>query len=62
VNSPRRRKRGQSAFTEYRFSGRYGAGIAIDACGLNIEADKPKLDGKFQYDYWGPEIDLIARF
>jgi hypothetical protein len=50
------------AYTEYRFAGRYGAGLAIDTFKLKIDANKPKLKGSFNYDYWGPQIYLIARF
>ncbi len=50
------------AYTEYRFGGRYGAGLAIDAFKFNIQADKPRLTGEYKYDYWGPQIYLIARF
>jgi hypothetical protein len=50
------------AYTEYRFRGRFGAGLAIDAFGLNIEADKPRLTGEYKYDYWGPQIYFTARF
>jgi hypothetical protein len=50
------------AYTEYRFKGRYGAGLAIDAFKLKVEADKPRLTGEYKYDYWGPQIYLIARF
>jgi hypothetical protein len=50
------------AYTEYRFAGRYGAGLAIDAFKLNVEANKPRLTGEYKYDYWGPQIYLIARF
>jgi hypothetical protein len=50
------------AYTEYRFGGRFGAGLAIDAFKLKVEADKPKLTGEYKYDYWGPQLYLTARF
>ena len=50
------------AYTEYRFRGRYGAGFALDAFKLKVDADKPRLTGEYEYDYWGPQIYLIARF
>jgi hypothetical protein len=50
------------AYTEYRFAGRFGAGFAIDAFKLKVEADKPKLTGEYKYDYWGPQLYLTARF
>jgi hypothetical protein len=50
------------AYTEYRFKGRYGAGLALDSFDLNIDANKPRLTGEYKYDYWGPQIYFIARF
>ena len=50
------------AYTEYRFAGRFGAGFAIDAFKLKVEADKPRLTGEYKYDYWGPQLYLTARF
>jgi long-subunit fatty acid transport protein len=50
------------AYTEYRFAGRYGVGLAIDAFKLKVEADKPRLTGVYKYDYWGPQLYLTARF
>jgi len=50
------------AYTEYRFGGRFGAGLALDAFNFNIEADKPRLAGEYKYDYWGPQLYLTARF
>ena len=49
-------------YAEYRFQGRYGAGIAIDAFKLDLEATKNSFSGGYEYDYWGPQIYLIARF
>ncbi len=50
------------AYGEYRFMGRFGAGLAIDAFSLDIEADKSSLQGEYNYDYWGPQLYLTARF
>ena len=50
------------AYGEYRFAGRFGAGLAIDAFSLDIEADKSSLQGEYNYDYWGPQLYLTARF
>ena len=50
------------AYTEYRFRGRFGAGLAIDAFNLKVEADKPHLTGEYNYDYWGPQLYVTARF
>ena len=49
-------------YAEYRFRGRYGAGIAIDAFKLDLEADKNNFSGGYEYDYWGPQLYLTARF
>ncbi len=40
----------------------YGAGLAHRRFKLDVEADKPQLDGRYEYDYWGPQIYLTARF
>ena len=37
-------------------------GSRIDAFKLDIEADKPRLTGEYEYDYWGPQLYLTARF
>jgi len=50
------------AYTEYRIAGRYGAGLAIDAFKLKVEATKTNLTGEYKYDYWGPQLYLTARF
>ncbi len=50
------------AYVEYRFQGRYGAGFAIDAFKLDLEATKNNFSGGYEYDYWGPQLYLIARF
>jgi hypothetical protein len=50
------------AYGEYRFLGRWGVGIGVDVFNLDIEADKSNLQGEYNYDYWGPQIYLKARF
>ncbi len=50
------------AYVEYRFRGRYGAGLGIDAFKLDIDAAKRNLTGSYEYDYWGPQLYLTARF
>lgn len=50
------------AYVEYRFRGRYGAGLAIDAFKLDLEATKNRFTGAYEYDYWGPQLYLTARF
>ena len=50
------------AYAEYRFRGRYGVGLALDIFKLDIDASKPRLTGSYEYDYWGPQLYLTARF
>ena len=50
------------AYVEYRFQGRYGAGLAIDAFKLDLDATKNRFTGSYEYDYWGPQLYLTARF
>jgi hypothetical protein len=50
------------AYVEYRFRGRYGAGLAVDAFKLDIEAAKSNFSGAYEYEYWGPQLYLTARF
>jgi len=50
------------AYAEYRFQGRYGAGIAVDAFRLDLDASKNRFTGSYDYDYWGPQLYLTARF
>ncbi len=49
-------------YAEYRFRGRYGAGLAIDAFKLDLEATKNNFSGGYEYEYWGPQLYLTARF
>jgi hypothetical protein len=49
-------------YGEYRFNGRYGAGLAIDAFSLDLDATKNNFEGSYEYDYWGPQLYLTARF
>lgn len=53
---------GAKAYVEYRFRGRYGAGLALDAFKLDIDATKKQLTGSYEYDYLGPQLYLTARF
>jgi len=50
------------AYIEYRFQGRYGAGLAIDAFSLDLDATKNNFSGSYEYDYWGPPLYLTPRF
>jgi hypothetical protein len=49
-------------YGEYRFNGRYGAGLAIDTFKLNLDATKNNFEGSYDYNYWGPQLYLTARF
>jgi uncharacterized protein YuzE len=49
-------------YGEYRFKGRYGAGLAIDAFSLDLDANKNDFTGSYEYNYWGPQLYLTARF
>jgi hypothetical protein len=53
---------GAKAYAEYRFRGRYGAGLAIDAFKLDLEATKSNFAGGYEYEYWGPQLYFTARF
>jgi hypothetical protein len=50
------------AYAEYRFSDRFGAGFAIDAFKLDVEATKNRWNGEYVLDYWGPQLYVTARF
>jgi hypothetical protein len=49
-------------YGEYRFNSHYGAGLAIDAFRLDLDANKNNFSGSYEYDYWGPQLYLTARF
>ena len=44
------------AYGEYRFTDRFGAGFAIDAFKLDVEASKNRWTGEYVLDYWGPQL------
>ena len=50
------------AYGEYRFTDRFGAGFAIDAFKLDVEASKNRWTGEYVLDYWGPQIYVTGRF
>ena len=50
------------AYGEYRFTDRFGAGFAIDAFKLDVEADKNRWSGEYVLDYWGPQLYVTGRF
>lgn len=51
-----------AAYAEYRFSRHLGLGLTIE--GLHVKADLTSSSwaGAIEYDYWGPQIYLKARF
>lgn len=53
---------GARVFGEYHFNERFGAGIALDSFKLNLEVGKADWDGEYDYQYWGPQVYLTARF
>ena len=50
------------AYGEYRFTDRFGAGFAIDAFKLDVEASKNRWTGEYVLDYWGPQLYVTGRF
>lgn len=49
------------AWIEYRLQGRYGAGLAIVALKLDLEASKNRLTGSCEHEYSGPQLYLTVR-
>ena len=47
---------------EYRFSRHWGVGAAIDSFRIDVEASSGSWQGGFNYQYWGPQLYLKARF
>ena len=48
--------------TDYWFSTYVGIGAAVNWFKFNIDVDSAKWDGSFNYQYWGPQAYLSARF
>jgi hypothetical protein len=48
--------------TDWWFSNYVGAGAAINWFSFNVNVDSSKWDGKFNYQYLGPQIYLVGRF
>jgi len=40
----------------------FGFGGGVRYFNLRLEADKERLDGEFDFDYWGPTLFIVARF
>lgn len=49
-------------YGEYHFGGRYSAGLALDGFKLTLDVNKPRWQGDYDYDYWGPQLYMTARF
>ena len=49
-------------FGEYHFAGRYSAGLAVDGFKLNLDMNKPRWQGDYDWGYWGPQLYISARF
>ena len=47
------------AYTPWRHFG-FGGGLRFFA--LRLEADKSRLDGEFEFDYWGPTLFIVGSF
>jgi hypothetical protein len=40
----------------------FGFGGGVRYFNLRLEADKERLDGEFDFDYWGPTLFIVASF
>jgi hypothetical protein len=47
------------AYTPWRHFG-FGGGLRF--FDLRLEADKSRLDGEFEFDYWGPTLFIVGSF
>jgi len=50
------------AHAEYRFSRRFGLGLAVEGFEVDVEASQGSWQGGLKYRYWGPQLYLKARF
>jgi len=50
------------AEAEYRFAKHFGLGLAVEGFGLDIDSSGSSWQGAINYDYWGPQLYLKARF
>lgn len=46
----------------YWFSNYVGVGAAINWFSINVDIADPRWEGKFNYQYWGPQLYLTGRF
>jgi hypothetical protein len=51
-----------AAYAEYRFSKHLGLGLTIEGLHVNIDASSRSWQGTIEYDHWGPQLFLKARF
>lgn len=50
------------ADTEYWFWKHVGIGVALNAFGLDVDVNDDAWHGSLDYDYWGPQLYVKARF
>jgi hypothetical protein len=50
------------ASAEYRFLRCFGAGIAFNEFGIDVDVDDSGWAGAFNYSYFGPQVYVLARF
>jgi hypothetical protein len=48
--------------TEYWLYNNFGVGVAVNYFSLDVEVDDSEWKGTFDYEYFGPQIYLAARF
>ena len=51
-----------AAYAEYRFSPHLGLGLTIEGLHVNVDLSSRSWAGAIEYDYWGPQLYLKARF
>lgn len=51
-----------AAYAEYRFSRHLGLGLTIEGLHINVDLASRTWAGAIEYDYWGPQLYLKARF
>jgi hypothetical protein len=51
-----------AAYAEYRFSRHFGLGLTIEGLHVNVDLSSRSWAGAIEYDYWGPQLYLKARF
>jgi hypothetical protein len=51
-----------AAYGEYRFSKHLAVGLTVDAIHVAVDASGRTWRGTIEYDHWGPQLFLKARF